>query len=189
MQILRGTGASGGSVEGDVQDVVGGVTAQDIRGGADTQKENQTALDSSLATFLTDLSRKRQEAKDTFENNQRAVRRESDTQLQDLFGKMAGYYSDAGRTAEAATWLDKAGSLTPRIAQNSRTQLSKYDTTPVAVQAPQLTAFAGPTQSNVVAAPSEGAVTNGRVGSGIFTISDRRRDKQQASPQLASVGA
>lgn len=177
--ILRGTGASGGSVEGNVRDIVGGITAGDIRAGADTQKENQTELDTSLSTFLTDLARKREVNEDTYENNRRAIRRDSDTQLQDLYGKMAGYYSQADRTADANQWLDRAGALTSRIAQNSRTQLSNYDRTPVKVKAPEIAAFADPTQPNAISVPSDG-----QVGSGIFAITDRKRTKE---PEL--VGA
>lgn len=182
MALLRGTGAAGGTAEDIVRDTVGGVTSNDIRTGADTQKENQVALDNSLSTFLTELARKRRMAEDTRVNNERAVRRDTNTQLQDLFGKMAGYYGEAGRTADANAWMARAGDLTPEIAANSRTQISPYDTTPVAVQAPQLTAFAGPTQPSVIAGPSDN-----QVGSGIFTMSDRRRKEQ--APTLAPAGA
>lgn len=173
MNILRGTGAAGSSVEGDVRDMVGEVTSKDIRGGADTRNENQGALDASLSTFLTELGLKRDQNEDTFENNQRAYRRDSASQLQDLYSKMAGFYGDADRGADRDAWLAKAGSLTPQIAQNTRTQVSKYDNTPVVVKAPELTAFADPSQPNAIAAPSDG-----QVGSGIFAISDRRRDRQ-----------
>lgn len=178
MALLRGTGASGGTVDDTVRDTVGGVTAQDIRTGADTQKENQGQLDSSLSTFLTALAGKRRANEDTRVNNERAIRRDTDTQLQDLYGKMAGYYGEADRVPERDSWMARAGALTPGIAANSRTQISPYDTTPVAVQAPQLTAFAGPTQPNVLAGPSDG-----QVGSGIFTMSDRRRKE----PALAGA--
>ena len=170
MQVLRGTGAAGSSVEGDVRDTVGGVTAQDIRTGADTQKENQSELDNSLSTFLTDLGLKRKQNEDTRVNNEMSIRRDSNTQLQDLYSKMAGYYGDAGRTAEANTWLSRAGSLTPSIAADSASRVSAYDSTPVAIKAPQLTAFAEPSQPNVVTSPSDG-----QIGSGIFTMTDRRR--------------
>ncbi|HYG84581.1 MAG TPA: hypothetical protein VD907_06945 [Verrucomicrobiae bacterium] len=178
MNILRGTGASGGTVEGDVRDIVGEVTAKDIRTGADTQKENQTALNTSLEGFLGELGRKRRVNDDTFENNKRAIQRDSETQMQDLFSKMAGFYGEAGRTAEADTWKGRAGSLTPSIARNSMTALSNYDNTPVVVKAPELTAFAAPTQPDAIAAPSDG-----QVGSGIFTMTDRRRRE----PALAGV--
>lgn len=175
MNILRGTGAAGSSVEGDVRDMVGEVTSKDIRTGADTQKENQTALDTSLSTFLTDLGLKRRQNEDTYENNKRAYQRDSATQLQDLYSKMAGFYGDAERTADRDAWLAKAGTLTPQIAQNTRTQVSNYDQTPVAVQAPELTAFAAPSQPNAVTRPN-----NGQVGSGIFAISDRRKDREES---------
>lgn len=182
MQILRGTGAAGGTVEGQVQDVVGGVTSNDIRTGADTQKENQTALDTSLSGFLTDLDRKRRANEDTVANNERAIRRDSNTQLQDLYGKMAGYFGDANRVSEASNFMSKAGALTPSIAADSRTQVGNYDTTPIAVQAPQLTAFAAPTQPNVVTAPSDG-----QVGSGIFTMGEKRRKDPALAPAAAGV--
>lgn len=83
---------------------------------------------------------------------------------------MAGFYGDAGRTAERDSFMTRAGALTPAIAANSRTALSAYDTTPVVVEAPKVTAFAEPTQPNAIAAPQDG-----QVGSGIFTMTDRRR--------------
>lgn len=181
MSLLRGTGASGGTAEDMARDTVGGVTSNDIRGGADTQKENQGALDASLSGFLTDLQTKRRMADDTHVNNERAIRRDSNTQLQDLFGKMAGFYGDAGNTGAANDWMNRAGSLTPDIAANSRTQVSPYDTTPVAVQAPQLTAFSGPTQPSVQVAPG------GQVGSGIFTMTDPRRKKDATAPVPVGV--
>jgi hypothetical protein len=177
MQLLRGTGAAGGTAETMAQDTVGGVTSNDIRTGADTQKENQVQLDSSLGSFLTELQRKRKANDDVLVNNERAVRRDSTTQLQDLFGKMAGYYGAAKMKPNRVEWMNRAGALTPEIAANSRTQVSNYDTAPVAVKAPELTAFAGPTQPNVLAGDSE---ERGRVGSGIFTIGEQRRRKEQA---------
>lgn len=177
MSLLRGTGAGGGGTAEDMaRDTVGGVTANDIRTGADTQKENQGALDSSLGTFLTDLQLKRKAAEDTRVNNERAIRRDSNTQLQDLFGKMAGFYGDVGNSGASNEWMNRAGALTPDIAANSQTQVSPYDTTPVTVQAPQLTAFSGPTQPSVQTAP------DGQVGSGIFTMTDPRRRKDTAVP-------
>lgn len=170
MQVLRGTGAAGGTVDDEVRDIVGGITATDIRTGSDTQKENQTSLDGSLSGFLTDLDRKRRMNEDTRANNESALRRDNLSQLQDLYGKMAGFYGDAERTGERDSFMAKAGSLTPDIARNSRTTVSAYDTTPVAVQAPKVTAFAAPSQPDSVAVPNDG-----QVGSGIFSM-NRRRD-------------
>lgn len=181
VNLLRGTGAAGGTAEDNVRDVVGGVTSNDIRTGADTRQANQGALDSSLSNFLTELSGKRQRAEDTFTNNTRAITRDSNSQLQDLWGKLAGYYGDGGDVARANEFMGKAGSLTPSIAANSKTAVSAYDNTPVAVQAPQLTAFAAPTQPNVATIPE-----NGQVGSGIFTMN---RKKEQQNPSALPVGA
>lgn len=182
LALLRGSGAAGGTAEDQVKDVVGGQTSDDIRSGSDTQKANQTSLDSALSTFLTDLKGKRQANDDTYTNNLRSINRDSETQLQDLYSKMAGYYSDAGRTAEANDFTGRAGALTPQIAGNTKTQVSAYDTTPVAVQAPQVQAFAAPTQPNIVAAPSDGTI-----GSGIFTLNKRKDDS--VVPIAAAQGA
>lgn len=184
MALLRGTGAAGGTAEDQVHDVVGGVTADDIRNGHDTQQANQGQLDSSLTTFLTDLKGKRQQNEDTFTNNNRAIQRDNSTQMQDLYGKMAGYYGDAGRTAEANTFMAKAGELTPGIAANTRSAVSSYDTTPVVVHAPNLTAFAAPSQPDVATAPQDG-----QVGSGIFTMNNKRKDQQPTIPVALPAGA
>lgn len=169
INILRGSGAAGGTAEDQARDAVGSATAGDIRSGADTQKSNQTTLDSDFSSFLTDLKSKKAAADDTHVNNVAAINRDSATQLQDLYGKLAGYYGDAGDTADATKYSSEAGDLTPKIAANSKSQTSVYDTTPVPVSAPQLTAFSAPSQPNAIAAP-----TNGQVGSGIFTISKRK---------------
>ena len=181
LSLLRGTGAGGGTAEDAAREAVGSVAANDIRTGADTQKENQTSLDGSMSTFLTDLSRRRRMNEDTLVNNERAIRRDTNTQLQDLFGKMAGFYGDAGDNGAATSWMNRAGSLTPEIAANSRTQVSNYDTAPITVKAPELNAFAAPTQPSVVTTP------NGQVGSGIFTMSDNRRRKEQAQTTPTGV--
>lgn len=176
MALLRGTGAGGGTAENIARDTVGGVTAQDIRSGADTQQENQIGLDTSLSTFLTELQRKKQMNEDAKINNERAIQRDSQTQLQELYGKMAGFYGDVGNTAETNSWMNRAGSLTPEIAANSRAQVSAYDTAPDIAKAPELTAFAGPSNPSVTTAQP------GQVGSGIFTMSDTRRRKEQNTP-------
>lgn len=183
LQILRGTGAAGGTAQDNVQDVVGGVTSNDIRTGADTRNTNQGALDASLATFLTDLKGKRQAADDTHVNNRSAIQRDSNTQLQDLYSKMAGFYGDAGMTGQRDDFMGRAGAITPQIAANSKAVTSRYDTTPVAVAAPQLTAFAAPSAPDVAAAPQDG-----QVGSGIFTM-NRKRGNEVSIPTAAPVGA
>lgn len=180
--ILRGTGAAGGTAQDQVRDVVGGVTANDIRTGADTQQANQTALDSALSNFLTEIKGKRQMAEDTFANNESAIRRDNLSQQQDLFSKMASYYADGGRTADATNWMNRAGSLTPEIARNSMAKQSSYDTSPVAVKAPELAAFSAPTQPGVTVA------TPDQVGAGIFTM-NRKKEQQEQAPVALPVGA
>ena len=179
--LLRGSGASGGTAQDMVRDTVAGVTSNDIRTGADTRSANQTALDTSLSTFLTELKGKRQAAEDTFRNNESAYRRDNLSQQQDLMSKMASYYSDGGRAAEATNWMNRAGSLTPAIAQNSMARQSSYDTTPVAVKAPELSAFSAPSQPDVTVA------TPDQVGAGIFTMN--RKKEQKEIPVALPVGA
>lgn len=182
--LLRGTGAEGGTAQDQVRQIVGDTTSSDIRGGADTRDQNQSQLDASLASFLTDLKGKRQAAADTHTNNEAAIRRDSSTNLQDLYSKMAGFYGNAGDTASADAWMAKAGALTPSIAANSKAVTSRYDTTPVVVHAPNLTAFAAPSQPAVATAP-----TNGDVGAGIFTINPNANKKadQTQTPSLAGA--
>lgn len=182
MNILRGTGAAGGTAQDNVRDIVGGVTSNDIRTGADTQMQNQTSLDAALNSFLGELKGKRQMADDTFENNKRAYARDNATQMQDLLGKMAGFYGEAGMNDRASDFMGRAGALTPQIAQNSAARVSNYDRTPVNVKAPELTAFAAPTQPEAAVVPD-----NGQVGSGIFTM-NRRREQEQ-TPVALPVGA
>lgn len=167
MSALRGTGA-----EGWADQVVGNQTASDIKTGLDTRNENQQQLDNTLNGFLSDLERKRIENRDTYENNKRAVQRDNDTRLQKLYGDIAGMYGDAGRTAEYNDYMGRAGRLTSDIARNSMTQLSNYDTTPITVKAPEITAFSKPVEQGISAQPG------GNIGAGLFTIGERRKDRE-----------
>lgn len=167
MSLLRGTGA-----ESQARDIVGGQTSQDIRDGLDTREENQTGLDTSFNSFVSELDRKRKMAEDTRINNERAANRDYRTQQQDLYAKMAGFYSEADRAPEANSWLSRAGALTPQIAADSRVQVSPYDTSPVVAKAPDITAFTAPKAQSVTYDSS-----NGQLGSGIFTLGENRRKK------------
>lgn len=178
---LRGTGGGANeTAQGWARDAVGEVTSNDIRMGADTQKENQMGLDGALGTFLTGLSGKRQAAEDTRINNERSISRDFLTQEQKLMQDMAGFYNQGGNEAEAVNWVNRASGLTPNISANSKAQVSKYDTTPVSVAAPELTAFGTPTQPNVTSINPE----NGQLGAGIFSV-DGQRKRQQMQPAVA----
>lgn len=184
MQLLRGSGAAGGSTDNQVRNIVGDTTSGDIRTAADTRGQNQDQLDSALGSYLTELQAKRQAAIDTHANNTRAISRDSSTQLQDLYTKMAGFYGDAGDTNSANDWMSKAGALTPDIATNSKLQTSAYDNTPIVVHAPNLTAFAPPSQPNSINVPS-----NGQVGAGIFTVNRPVKKDDTSTPAPNLVGA
>jgi hypothetical protein len=182
-QMLRGTGAAGGTAEDQARNVVGNQTSSDIQTGEQTQKQNQTSLDSTLSQFLTNLQLKRQQDADTHANNVKAIQSASDTQLQDLYGKLAGYYGTAGDTANYNKYMGEAGGLTPQIAQATMTHTTPYDTTPVAVQAPQITAFTAPTQPSVVST----APDNSQIGSGIFTLAQANNKKNTNSTTPAAA--
>lgn len=184
INLLRGTGATGGTAEDQVKNIVGGTTASDIQSGQQTQKTNQQSLDSSLSTFLTNLALKKQQDADTHTNNVRSIQSNSATQLQDLYGKLAGYYGTAGDTAQANQYEAQAGSLTPQIASNTPTAVSAYNTTPVAVTAPQITAFAPVAQPQIA-----GDSSGGQAGAGIFTISKKKDDTTPAAMTPAVAGS
>lgn len=181
INLLRGTGAAGGTAEDQAKNIVGSSVDSDVQSGEQTQKTNQGALDSSLSQFLTTLAGTRATDADTHANNQRSIQQQSDTQLQDLYSKMAGYYGTAGDTANANSWEAKAASLTPGIAANTETQVTPYNATPIAVTAPQLTAFAAPTQPSVVTAPN-----NSQIGAGIFTLGNSKKDSN-STPATATT--
>ena len=181
LSILRGTGAGGGTAEDWARNAVQGATANDISTGLDTQKENQTSLDSSLSSFLTELKGKRQENQDTYENNQRAARSENNTQLQKLLTQMAGYYGDAGDQGNYNSYMERAGALTPTIAADSGARVSAYDTSPVAVKAAPISAFADPTRQSVSSSETSGPT---QIGTGIFTLGDKRKENNLV-PALA----
>jgi hypothetical protein len=168
MSMLRG---SRGTAQDEARRVVSDVTSDDIRAGAETQKANQSALDNSLSTFLTALQEKRGRNKQALLDNESAIRRGNAAEAQKLNEKMAELYASGGDNTRAAEFLARAGEQTPLIAQYSNTPLVKYDTSPINVTAPELTAFRGATQPEVVNPAGE----RGQIGAGIFTLSDARK--------------
>ena len=172
LSILRGTGAEDWAREAVVE-----TTNSDIRGGLDTRNENQTALDTSLGSFMSDLAGKRRANQETRINNEYAARGANASQMQDLYKTMAGFYSDAEDTAGAANWMNKAGDLSADVARYSTAPVGTYDQTPVKVKAAPITAFSGATNQNINADNGNNSPTNG-----VFTIGDTRK-------KLAGAGA
>lgn len=172
---LRGGGGGGNSFANQwVEDTVGDTTSGDIREGFNTFDENKRGLDSSLSTFLTNLSGKRQENEDTFENNKRAAIRDNAAQSQDLYTKLAGIYGEGGRTAERDNLVRTASGFTPTIAANSNARVSAYNTAPIQVESPNITAFEGPEKQGMTA-------DSGRLDQGIFSLNDPRRKRESAT--------
>jgi hypothetical protein len=173
MAALRGGGGGGNDFARDwAQNTVGDTASTDIREGFNTFDENRRAADDSLSTFLATLRDKRAENEDSLVNNERAARLYDAQQRQSLLQTLAGLYSDGGRDAEAAAFLGRAGAQAPTIAENMGARVSKYDTTPIQVKSPNITAFAPPEERAMGATPTEDR--------GIFSLLDprRRRDEQ-----------
>ena len=177
MAALRGGGGGGNQFARDwVQNTVADTTSNDIREGFGTYDENRSELDNSINTFLTELKGKRQQNEDTLENNRRAARLYDAEQRQNLFQKLAELYSTGGRTGEASNYLAQAGAQAPVIASNMGSQVSAYDTAPIEVDSPDITAFESPEKQSMTATDSK----SGR-GSGIFSLTDpRRKERREA---------
>ena len=171
MAALRGGGGGGNQFARDwVQNTVGDTASNDIRQGYETFDDNRRGLDSSLSTFLTDLQGKRRANEDTLENNRRAAQLYDAQQRQGLFQTLAGLYGDAGQTVQADSYMAQAGSQAPRIASNMGAQVSRYDSAPVEVKSPDITAFSAPEKQSMSASPDR--------NSGIFSMLDPRRRKE-----------
>lgn len=173
MQMLRG---AGGTAVERARDAVRDVTAEDIRSGYEVNRENTDELQTNLSNFLTEIQRKRLEADDMRVNNERATRANFDTQRQQLFQDLAGYYGEVGDVGRVNDYASRIAALQPSIAQNSRAQVSDYSTLkPVEVAAPEITAFRGASNPDIVAPGN----TPGRLGTGIFTADPERRRREQ----------
>jgi len=175
MAALRGGGGGGNDYARNwIQNTVADTTANDIREGYNTFDENRTAQDNNLSTFLTDLAGKRRENEDALVNNRRAADLYDAQQKQGLYQKLADLYGEAGNAGENARYLGLAGGQAGNIAQNMGAQVSKYNSSPIEVKSPDMTAFAAPETQSM------GASENAR-GTGIFSMLDpRRREKELA---------
>lgn len=173
MAALRGGGGAGNDFARNwVQNTVADTASNDIREGYNTFDENKRGLDSSLSTFLTDLGRKRQENEDTLANNRRAANLYDAQQRQSLNQTLSDLYGKAGMFGQASDFMGSAGGQAGRIAENSGAKVSAYNTAPVEVKAPDITAFASPEKQAMTASPD-------RTSSGIFSILDPRRRERE----------
>lgn len=172
MAALRGGGGGGNQFARDwVQNTVADTASNDIRQGYETFDDNRRGLDSTLSTFLTDLQGKRRQNEDALVNNKRAADLYDAQQRQGLFQTLAGLYGDAGQTGQADTYMSQAGAQAPRVASNMGAQVSRYDSAPVDVKSPDITAFSAPEQQSMGASPDK--------SSGIFSMLDPRRRKEE----------
>lgn len=169
MEVLGG--AARGSMGDWARQAVSRQTASDIQMGADTQKENQGVLETTLNSNLDSIAERERENDLIRRNNEAAYRRERATQLQGLNQTLANLYGDAGRTAERDNYLRAAGALTPEIAQNSVAQRGTYSTEPSNIREAQIADFSAPTEQRMSATSNDG----GDIGAGIFTIGNNRR--------------
>lgn len=178
MAALRGGGGAGNEYASNwINDVVGDTTSNDIREGFNTYDENRASVDNSYGTFLSGIKEKRQKNDETLENNRRAARLYDAQQRQELLQKIAGEYGAAEMTGERDNYLAQAAAQTPNVAANMNSYVKQYDTAPVKVEAPNVTAFDTPEQQDMTATPNR--------NTGIFSLMDpRRRDRRE---ELAGV--
>lgn len=173
MAALRGGGGAGNDFARDwVQNTVADTAANDIREGYNTFDENKRGLDTTLSTFLTELGRKRQENEDTLVNNRRAANLYDAQQRQLLNQTLSELYGKAGMFDQASNFMAQAGNQAGRIAENSGARVSAYNTAPVEVKSPDITAFEAPEKQAMTASPD-------RTSSGIFSILDPRRRERE----------
>lgn len=164
-------GAARGSMGDWARQAVTRQTASDIQAGADSQKENQMALENTLNTNLDAIAERERENELIRRQNEAAFRRERASEAQRLYNVMAQLYGDAGNTAKRDQYLAQAGSFNPEIAQNSVAQRGTYSPTVSNIKAAELTDFTGPTQQRMSVTPN----SNSEIGAGIFTLSNTRR--------------
>ena len=175
---LRGGGASGNDMaQRWAENTVGDTTSNDIREGFNTFDENRRGLDSSLSTFLTNLSGRRQENEDTLENNRRVAQRENAMQNQNLRQELAGLYGEADRLGERDAIIREASSFTPTIAANANARTSAYNTAPVDVKSANISAFETPEKQGM-------AADGGRTAQGIFSMNDPRRRRTSTEAEV-----
>lgn len=171
-------GAARGSMGDWARQAVTRQTASDIQTGADTQKENQGALESNLNTNLDAIRERERENELARTGNEAAFRRENASEKQRLLQILSGLYGDAGNTGMRDQYLQQSGALTPTIAQNSVATRGTYNAEPSNIRAAELSDFVGPSKQKMGATPN----SNGEIGAGIFTLS-ADRDKRRLAGQ------
>lgn len=170
MQILRG---SAGTAVERAQDAVADTTADDIRAGYDTNRENTEAITSAYNTFATSDELRRKQLEDQYANNRMAAEADKFSRQQQLLNDLAGYYSQAGMNAQANDFSSRAVALQPELSARSVRQVSKITPQQASWQAPEITAFSGASAPEVIT-PTE----QGRIGAGVFTLGDERRRRE-----------
>lgn len=172
MQMLRG---SAGTAVERAQGAVADTTADDIRAGYDTNRENTEAITGAYNTFATSDKLRRKQLKDQYDNNRMAAEAQKLSRQQQLLNDLAGYYSQAGMTARANDYSQQAVALQPELSSRSVRQVSKITPQQASWQAPEITAFSGASAPEVIT-PTE----QGRIGAGVFTLGDDRRRREEA---------
>lgn len=170
MQILRG---SAGTAVERARGAVADTTADDIRAGYDTNRENTEAITGAYNTFATSDKLRRDQLEDQYANNRMAAEAQKFSRQQQLLNDLAGYYSQAGMDAQANDFSSRAVGLQPELSARSARQVSKITPQQASWQAPEITAFSGASAPEVIT-PTE----QGRIGAGVFTLGDERRRRE-----------
>ena len=164
-------GAARGTAGKWAQDVTKGQASRDIQTGADTQKQNQGALENTLNTFLNDLSEKKRQNENTFRKNEYSIRGDNASQYQKLYKTMADLYASGGDNAKAQEFLSKSGSYTPQIARYGVAPRAAFDKSTIKVEAPKLADYSGATAMAT-------KLSGGDTGDGNPFIISRSRKRQ-----------
>lgn len=173
MQLLRG---SAGTAVERAQGAVADTTADDIRAGYDTNRENTEAITGAYNTFATSDDLRRKQLEDQYANNRMAAEATKFTRQQQLLNDLAGYYSQAGMNDQAMNYSNQATGLQPEVSARSSRQVSKITPQQANWQAPEITAFSGASAPDVITPTDQG-----RLGAGVFTLGGDERRRREVS--------
>lgn len=177
---LRGTLSSIGALSGDGAALADRVVTEgandDIGGATETATTNATMLDKAIGNFRDEDKERRAEAETARNNSRTALEGSILSKRQQFYQKMAELFGGADRTAEASTWLNRAGDLNTPIAQKSAVQATPIQARSAAFTPGELENYlAGAGDMTVSTAPA----ANGGAGSPMTILAGRRRKREE----------
>jgi hypothetical protein len=91
---------------------------------------------------------------------------------QDLSKEMAGLWTEAGNTGEAANWISRASSYTTPMAEKTKVNVGQYAKTPLAYSKPELGKYLGGMNSTAVNVAKDSPIN------GALYTSSKQKDKE-----------